>query len=252
MYTITKYHGNYNITKRSSKIKYIVIHYTAGTGSARNNCIYFSNGNRNASAHYFIDNTSIYEYADPRKYATWHVGDGKGKYGITNQNSIGIEVVVSGNKPFTTEEIARLAWLTNKLMKEHGVSATNVVRHYDASRKQCPLYYVKNTAEWKKLHSVITGATDAVPATKSTSNSTIGGGKTVNITLNVLQKGSQGSQVKTLQRLLSSLGYDIGSYGADGVFGNDTTNAVKKFQKAKKLTQDGVVGQNTWNALLKG
>lgn len=164
-YTINKYHGKYNIVKRTSAVKYIVVHYvgagTSAPGSAKNNCIYFSGGNRNASAHYFIDDGSIYEYADPKTYATWHCGDGSGKYGITNQNSIGIEVCINGNKPFTDEEIKRLTWLVQKLMKDFKVSAKNVVRHYDASRKQCPLYYVKNPAKWTELHKQITqGATE--------------------------------------------------------------------------------------------
>lgn len=66
--TINKYHGTYNRSKRSggiSSIKYIVIHYTAGSGSAKNNCIYFSSGNLNASADYFVDDLGIWEYNDP-------------------------------------------------------------------------------------------------------------------------------------------------------------------------------------------
>lgn len=78
------------------------------------------------------------------------------------------------------------------------------------------------------------------------------GEKTVNISMTVLKKGAKGEQVKTLQRLLDALGYDLGKYGADGDFGNDTDKAVRAFQKAKKLEVDGIVGQDTWNKLLKG
>lgn len=262
-YSINIYHGSYNITRRSSTIKYIVVHYTAGTGSAKNNCIYFSKANRNASAHYFIDNSSIYEYADPAKYATWHCGDGAGKYGITNQNSIGIEVVNTGGA-FSQEEIKKLTWLVQKLMKQFNIPAANVVRHYDASRKQCPLYYVKNSGEWTKLHTQITGGkviASAVPASKNNNSSSLGdeqsssptklGGQTVMIELNVLKQGATGNQVKTLQRLLSSFGYSLGSSGVDGSFGPATKKAVIAFQKARKLEQDGIVGAKTWNALLK-
>ena len=76
--------------------------------------------------------------------------------------------------------------------------------------------------------------------------------KTVNIELSVLRNGAKGRQVGTVQRLLMALGYDLGRYGADGVFGDVTEAAVRAFQKAKKLSVDGVVGKNTWNALLKG
>jgi len=72
----------------------------------------------------------------------------------------------------------------------------------------------------------------------------------VNITLNVLRKGSKGEQVKTLQRLLNAIGYNCGT--VDGDFGAKTETALKKFQKARGLTQDGVCGQATWNEILKG
>ena len=78
----------------------------------------------------------------------------------------------------------------------------------------------------------------------------------VMIEMNVLRKGSEGEQVKTLQRLLTALGYKMQNgkktYGVDGSYGTATYNAVIAFQKAKKLEVDGVVGKNTWNALLKG
>jgi peptidoglycan hydrolase-like protein with peptidoglycan-binding domain len=41
------------------------------------------------------------------------------------------------------------------------------------------------------------------------------------------------------------------TYGVDGSFGQATENAVKNYQKANGLTQDGVVGEKTWNSLLK-
>ncbi len=74
--------------------------------------------------------------------------------------------------------------------------------------------------------------------------------KTVMISLNQLEKGSDGEQVKTVQRLLIALGYKLEKYGVDGDFGDETVEAVKAYQKAKKLTADGVVGKNTWSALL--
>lgn len=76
-------------------------------------------------------------------------------------------------------------------------------------------------------------------------------GKNVTITLNTLRSGSKGKQVKTLQRLLIIETYDLGSYGADGSFGSVTEKAVKAFQKKNGLEVDGIVGKDTWSALLK-
>lgn len=63
----------------------------------------------------------------------------------------------------------------------------------------------------------------------------------------LLQWGSSGDEVRSLQKDLSSLGYDTA--GIDGKFGPNTYNAVIKFQKAKGLTPDGIVGLNTKSAL---
>jgi N-acetyl-anhydromuramyl-L-alanine amidase AmpD len=156
---ITKYHGNYNKTKRTKTIEYIVIHYTGTNASALNNCKYFSGGNRNASADYFIDGNGIYEYNDPADgYYTWAVGDGKGKYGIYNYNSINVEVVSSG-QDFTQQEIQQLQELVIHLMKSYNIDKEHVVRHYDASRKSCPAPYVDNT-KWQTLKETITTATE--------------------------------------------------------------------------------------------
>lgn len=158
----------WNVSRRSAKIKYIVIHYTGTDASAKNNCIYFSGGNRNASADYFIDKDgTIYKFnASLSTYYTWHCGDGYGKYGITCNNSIGIEVVSSGSK-FTAKQQEALRKLVTFLMEEFDVPKSGVVRHYDASRKHCPRPYAGTPAKdklWKKLFAVITGSKETKAA----------------------------------------------------------------------------------------
>lgn len=142
---IHEYHGGYNIGQRSETIRYIVCHYVGSgssePGNALANCKYFAGGDRGASAHYFIDDSGIWEYADPDDFYTWHCGDGHGTYGITNRNSIGIEVCIDGDIPYTETEIGYLTELVGWLMDRFDVPADSVVRHYDASRKACPYYY---------------------------------------------------------------------------------------------------------------
>jgi hypothetical protein len=58
----------------------------------------------------------------------------------------------------------------------------------------------------------------------------------------VLRQGDRGEHVKVLQR-------NLGGLTADGIFGPKTTDAVRKFQRSKKLTADGIVGPKTWAAL---
>lgn len=72
------------------------------------------------------------------------------------------------------------------------------------------------------------------------------------ITLPIIKLGSKGTTVKMVQTMLAAHGYPCANGGADGSFGTGTQAAVKKFQSAKKLTVDGVVGTNTYTALLGG
>ena len=75
------------------------------------------------------------------------------------------------------------------------------------------------------------------------------GGDTPMPTHSTIRRGDSGEDVKYCQELLLKLGYDLGSYGADGKFGSKTLAAVKAFQGSKGLTQDGIVGPRTWEAL---
>ncbi len=68
--------------------------------------------------------------------------------------------------------------------------------------------------------------------------------------MSTLRKGSRGTEVKELQRLLIKAGYSCGKYGADGKFGESTLEAVMAYQADHNLQVDGVVGSKTWNILL--
>jgi len=61
-----------------------------------------------------------------------------------------------------------------------------------------------------------------------------------------LKIDARGEAVRTLQRLLNSLGFPC---AVDGGFGPNTESAVKRFQEARGLEVDGKVGSDTWRAL---
>lgn len=89
-----------------------------------------------------------------------------------------------------------------------------------------------------------TEAPTATPAPTKAPAPTI----TPNTRYQKLSFGSRGSSVKKLQNALIDLGY-LPTGAADGAYGYQTVNAVKDFQKANRLTADGVAGPATLTVL---
>jgi hypothetical protein len=61
------------------------------------------------------------------------------------------------------------------------------------------------------------------------------------------QQGATGENVRSVQYLLNDHGATL---TVDGAFGPNTTAAVRAFQTSHKLTADGIVGNQTWPALI--
>jgi GH24 family phage-related lysozyme (muramidase) len=70
----------------------------------------------------------------------------------------------------------------------------------------------------------------------------------MSLVMPMLREGSNDQHVKRLQALLAGKGFAPG--GVDGQFGPKTRAAVEAFQRARGLEVDGIVGPNTWAALL--
>lgn len=61
-----------------------------------------------------------------------------------------------------------------------------------------------------------------------------------------IKQGAKGNAVKAIQYALNKLGYgNSGTSSVDGIFGSNTAKAVRAFQKAMGIKQDGIVGKNT-------
>ena len=63
----------------------------------------------------------------------------------------------------------------------------------------------------------------------------------------LIRRGSRGNYVCIAQDDLNTLGYKTG--GLDGVFGEQTYNAVRRYQSSRGLSVDGIIGCNTWRSL---
>ena len=64
-----------------------------------------------------------------------------------------------------------------------------------------------------------------------------------------VKKGAKGNITRLIQERLNSVGFSL---TVDGIFGKKTKDAIIVFQRNRGLTQDGIVGKNTWEWLLKG
>lgn len=64
----------------------------------------------------------------------------------------------------------------------------------------------------------------------------------------LIRQGDRGSMVREIQVYLKDLGF---LHKADGVYGRGTRKAVLSFQRGQELTEDGVVGGMTMDALLR-
>ncbi len=139
--------NNFNFGRKSS-ISFIVIHDTANPragADAMAHFRYFNSKYRGASAHYFVDSKGIVQVVEDMNTA-WHCGDGKGRYGVTNNNSIGIEMCINSDGDFNMT-MEHTAELVRFLMDFYGIDKSRVIRHFDASRKICPRSMSNNNWE---------------------------------------------------------------------------------------------------------
>ena len=234
--------GNYGSVRNTSQIKYIAIHFTYNDGDTdENNGKYFKNNDVDSSAHYFVDSDSVTQSV-PDNYIAWSVGGkkysncnvtGGGKlYGIANNtNTLNIEIcddLKNGVIYPSAKTIENTIELTKAKMKEYGIPAENVIRHFDVNGKPCPDYWAGTPEKDTKWKTEFWNKLSITAPSR-----------------NYLMKGDKGIEVKTLQTNLIFVGYSCGSAGADGDFGSSTDSAVRKFQKDNGLVVDGKYGASS-------
>lgn len=137
-----------NVIRKYNSVDTIVLHYTSNKGdTAINNGNYFARVTTKTSAHYFIDREGVIVKSVNRNRIAWHAGNWK-----MNTRSIGIELCDIVDKPISAKQKKALKWLI-KSIKKQCPNVNDIIRHYDVTGKQCPLYYVQHEDEWKKLRT---------------------------------------------------------------------------------------------------
>lgn len=199
-------------------------------------------------------------------------GSGKGAKGSYNGTHLQFEICQGSNvdEAYYREAVKCAEEYCAYLCKLNGWNADCIVSHQEAARagyasnhgdpESWMKHFGDDMDQFRSRVAALIGESvevkpevipevkpEAVPAPSTPA--TTGGVKTVKIEMNVLSKGSKGEQVKTLQRLLTAMGFPCGA--VDGSFGNNTLAGVRSFQKANNLEVDGYVGQHTWTTLLK-
>ncbi len=178
--------SNYGNKRPLSAIEWIVIHFTANDGDTDEaNGNYFDDPNRNASAHYFVDDDSVTQSV-PDDYVAWSVGGNKysncgttggGKYysKATNANTLNIEIcddVKNGSVYPSEKTIENTIELTKKKMKQYNIPASRVIRHFDVTGKACPAYWCGSAANDKKWKTEFHNKLTATSTTTKTSTKT--------------------------------------------------------------------------------
>lgn len=163
---------NYGSKRSTNNIKYLVIHYTGNDGdSDEANTNYFKEHQRNASAHYFVDDDSV-SRSVPDDWVAWSVGGNKypncpqtggGKFynQCTNSNSISIELcdsIRNGKYDFTENTLAQAAELAKLIMKTYNIPIERVIRHFDVTGKHCPGPFVEDPKAWQSFKNLLVKA----------------------------------------------------------------------------------------------
>lgn len=256
--------------------QFYVVHNTYNDAAAKNEISYMIGNNNKVSFHYAVDDVEVVQGL-PENRSAFASGDG-GK-GQGNLYGIHVEICYSksGGDKFIKAEQNAAKFIADGL-KAHGWGIDKVKKHQDFADKYCP--HRTLDMGWQRFLNMVqanldgnqtvvtptpqpsqpvkpSGYDEWVARLQQELNSQFNRGLTADglkgpNTLNAcptVKKGAKGNVTRLIQERLNSVGFSL---GVDGIFGTATYNAVKVFQRNRGLSQDGIVGKNTWNWLLKG
>lgn len=135
--------------EKTDQIRFVVIHYLANPQtSAQQNHDYFESLKNDIdhvymSANYIVGlEGEIIECVPPGEIAY--------ASNSANHESVSIENChLDESGRFTEETYSSCVHLTAWLVSKYGLGRENIIRHYDVTGKECPLYYVENEDKWE-------------------------------------------------------------------------------------------------------
>lgn len=213
---------------RRSATRRIILHHAAAVTCTPQQVHqwHLANGWSGIGYHFFVRKDGSVYRGRPEDTVGAHAGNNNyDSIGVCFEGSFDREEMPAAQKQAGMELVAYLK-------QKYGIST--VQRHSDVNATGCPGGHFP--------FEELAGAQASAPAAPAART----GGTAV--TLPLLAQGSRGETVRLAQAALTGLGYGAG--GADGIFGANTAAAVKRFQAAHALAADGIVGRDTWHALL--
>lgn len=253
--------------KRTHSIDRITPHCVVGQFDVKGLADLFKNASRQASCNYGIAKDGKVALIVEEENRSWCTSSN-----ANDQRAITIEISSEKTAPYEMNTVAynkfidlcvdickrngkkKLLWFgdKNKSLNYKPKSDEMILTvHRWFANKSCPGDWLYN-----RLDNVAKEVTERL------------GGKSTNVSTNTSSKetvstsstkkeekktclglGDKGTEVKELQKKLIACGYSCGSAGVDGDFGQDTLDALKKFQKAYNLVVDGLAGEKTLTKL---
>ena len=239
MYRLKKYHTG--ATDRSPEFAISSFITRATTETPQKETLHSEDGNqRNAGAHFFVDQSGDVYQTVKIKYKAWSVGGdivtrkngAASLHGTcTNTNSVSIELCDCAKKDPSAKMIKSVRGVINYI-RESCPNAKTICRHWDVTGKSCPARMTGATAagrkRWKDFLEAI-GEAKKVEVKAPTKD---------------LKFGDEGEQVKRLQRCLNKI--DRAGLRVDGSFGPATLRAVNIFKAKHGLSgKTGKIGPKT-------
>ena len=212
------------MTNRKSTSRIILHHAEASHCTAADiHRWHLNNGWAGAGYHFLVrKDGSIYRLRPENKVGSHAKGANSNSIGICFEGAYMTETMPDEQKEAGKELVAYLK-------EKYGIS--KVQRHSDVYPTSCP--------GTNFPFDEIAGASGKDKDNSGNKNNSNNNSSTL------LKVGSRGAAVQDVQKKLVALGYNVGSTGADGVFGNATKNAVIKFQGSVRISKDGIVGSQT-------
>lgn len=283
MYIIETNLKFHSMTKRSSTERIILHHSACSSCTAEQiHQWHLNNGWEGAGYHFLVRKDGQIYRLRPEAFVGAHA------YG-SNYNSIGI--CAEGNfenESMSEAQKQSLKELVSYLKNKYGIS--KVQKHSDVNSTACPgknypfdeivngatkvtetratgntadfQSWLNSTYSYKLTVDNIFGTDSkkhSIMALQTEFNKQLGSrlsidgifGSATKGACPVLKGGMSGNITKLVQFMLIAKGYSVGSYGADGIYGNATINAIKSFQSNNGLSVDGLCGKNTFEKLFK-